>query len=276
MDKNDHLVILVGGQKGEADKTPQLSNQFVGIQGDEYTALQQTFARFEAVVPKENTWVVTSKELAPLVMEQLPVLPQSHLLIEPCSRNTAPCIAYVSWRIKAQNPKAKIVVTPSDCMVEDVEEFHRVISSCLKFVDDSDAIVTLGIKPTRPETRYGYIQAELSYASARNKELYRVDSFKEKPDAKTAEDYLKQNNFFWNSGIFIWNVSTVVNAFRVYQPAISEIFEGLLPVYGTPEEQHAIDELYAKCESISVDYAILENAEDIFVFPTDFGWRDLG
>lgn len=161
-------------------------------------------------------------------------------------------------------------------MVDDVEEFHRVISSCLKFVDDSDAIVTLGIKPTHPETHYGYIQAEMSYASARNKELYRVDSFKEKPDVRTAEGYLKQNNFFWNSGVFIWNVSTVVNAFRVYQPAISEVFEGLLPIYGTAEEQNAIDNLYANCESISVDYAILEYAEDIFVFPTDFGWSHIG
>ncbi len=232
--------------------------------------------RFKGIIPEENVWIVTSAAYKDIVQDQLPDVPSDHILLEPCRRSTAPCIAYVSWRIKAQNPKADIVVSPSDHIVMNVEEFHRVVSSCLKFVNQSDAIVTLGIKPTRPETGYGYIQAELSYSSARNKELFRVDMFREKPDTKTAEEYIKQNNFFWNSGIFFWNVSTIVNALRVYQPAMSSIFEDMLPIYGTTDEQRYIDELFPKCENISIDYAILEKSEEVFVFPSDFGWSDLG
>ena len=155
-------------------------------------------------------------------------------------------------------------------------EFQRVIQSCLGFVGESDAIITLGMKPNRPETGYGYIQADLSASSVRNKEVFRVDSFREKPDLKTAEKYIQKNNYFWNAGIFIWNVSTIVNAFRVYQPAISEIFESMLPYYGTPKEQEVIDEKFPQCENISVDYAIMEKVEEIFVFPANFGWSDLG
>ena len=141
---------------------------------------------------------------------------------------------------------------------------------------ETDAIVTLGMKPTRPETGYGYIQADLTASSARNKEIYRVDSFREKPDAPTAEKYIKNKSYFWNAGIFIWSVSTIVNAFRVYKPAMSKIFENMLPIMGTPEEQPAIDKRYPECENISVDYAIMEKASEIFVCPADFGWSDLG
>lgn len=250
--------------------------QFVDVMGCGRTLIQLTLDRFKEVVPAQNVWVVTSQAYADIVREQLPEVPTNQVLLEPCRRNTAPCIAYVSWRIKALNPKADIVVTPSDHIVMNVNEFQRIITSCLQFVSTSDAIVTLGIKPTRPETGYGYIQAELSCASARNKELFRVDSFKEKPDAATAEKYIKQSNYYWNSGIFIWNVSTVVNAFRVYQPVLSDIFEQMLPVYGTAQEQEIINKQFPQCESISVDYAILEKAEEIFVFPSDFGWSDLG
>ena len=210
------------------------------------------------------------------VRSQFPEIPAENILCEPCRRNTAPCIAYVSWHIKALNPKANIVVSPSDHIVTNPVEFRRIITSSLRFVAETDAIVTLGMKPNRPETGYGYIQADLSVPSARNKEMYRVDSFKEKPDLETAQKYITQGNFFWNAGIFIWNVSTIVNAFRVYQPSISQIFESLLPLYGTEQEQAAVDEAFPKCENISVDYAILEKAEEIFVCPAQFGWSDLG
>ena len=146
----------------------------------------------------------------------------------------------------------------------------------MAFTNDSDAIVTLGMKPNRPETGYGYIQADLSAASLRKKQIYRVDSFREKPDLKTAEEYIKKNNYFWNAGIFIWNVSTIVNAFRIYQPKITKIFDQMIPVLGTPDEQQAVDERFPMCENISVDYAIMEKAEEIFVCPADFGWSDLG
>ena len=211
-----------------------------------------------------------------IVHEQLPEVPVENILLEPCRRNTAPCIAYVSWRIKSINPKANVVVTPSDHIVTNQKEFYRIIKSCLDFTSGTDAIVTLGITPTCPETGYGYIQADLSSCSLRNKEIFRIDSFKEKPDLETAKKYIAQKNYFWNAGIFIWNVSTIVNAYRVYCPQIGKVFENLINVYGTPEERTMIDKIYPECENISVDYAIMEKAEEIFVYPADFGWSDLG
>lgn len=277
-EKNNHLVIMAGGigSRFWPMSTPECPKQFIDVLGCGRTLLQLTVDRFKGLCPQENIWVVTSEQYAGLVHEQLPDVPVSNILREPCRRNTAPCIAYVSWRIKKLNPKANIVVTPSDHVVMNVSEFQRVIASCLSFTAESDAIVTLGMKPTRPETGYGYIQADLSISSARNKEVYRVDSFKEKPDLATAQKYIKRNNYFWNAGIFIWSVSTIVNAFRVYQPAISKIFEGMQDVYGTDKEQEAINREFPLCESISVDYAIMEKVEEIFVFPADFGWSDLG
>jgi len=206
----------------------------------------------------------------------LPDIPRGNILLEPCRRNTAPCIAYVSWRIKAKNPKANLVITPADHLVTDVVEFQRVITSAMNFTAETDAIVTLGMNPTRPETGYGYIQADLLEPSLRNKEIFRVDSFKEKPDYATAVEYVKNKEFFWNSGIFIWNVNTIVNSLRIYEPEISKIFEDLLPVYGTEKEQAKIDEEFPKCASISIDYAVMERADEIFVFPADFGWSDVG
>jgi len=168
------------------------------------------------------------------------------------------------------------VVSPSDHIVTDAAEFRRVVLQCLKFTGETDSIVTLGMKPTRPETGYGYIQADLSSSSPRNKEIFRVDSFREKPDLETAEKYIKNKSYYWNAGIFIWSVSTIVNAFRIYQPVMSKAFESMLPLYGTPDEQEEINRRFPECENISVDYAIMERAEDIFVCPADFGWSDLG
>ncbi len=250
--------------------------QFIDVFGTGRTFIQMTVDRFAGVVEPENVWIVTSESYADIVKEQLPEVPSSHVLLEPCRRNTAPCIAYVAWRIKSMDAKANLVVAPSDHIVLNPEEFRRVVTSALKFTENSDAIVTLGMKPTRPETGYGYIQADMSSASLRNKQIYRVDSFKEKPDLKTAQQYIKHSEYYWNSGIFIWNVNTIVNSLRMYAPEISEIFEKLLPFYGTEKEQTVIDENFPKCPNISIDYAILEKAEEIFVMPADFGWSDVG
>jgi mannose-1-phosphate guanylyltransferase len=201
---------------------------------------------------------------------------EENILKEPCRRNTAPCIAYAAWKIKKRDPNANMVVTPSDHFVADVQEFRRVIKSSLGFVAGSDAILTLGIKPTRPDTGYGYIEAVLGDSSLSNKEVFRVDSFKEKPSLEIAEAYIAKNNFYWNSGIFIWNVSTIVNAFRIYQSPIASVFESLVPYYYTDDEQRLVNERFPECRSISVDYAIMERADEIFVFPADFGWSDLG
>lgn len=276
--RNNHLVIMAGGVGSRfwPMSTVEKPKQFIDVLGVGKSLLQLTVERFGNICKAENVWVVTNKAYVNLVREQLPELPEGNILCEPCRRNTAPCIAYVSWKIKSKDPKANIVVTPSDHIVTNTEEFRRVIKSCLDFTMDSDAIVTLGMKPTRPETGYGYIQADLTSSSLRNKEIFRVYSFREKPDLDTAKQYISKNNYFWNAGIFIWNVSTIVNAFRVYQPAISKVFEGMLPIYGTDKEQLMIDEKFPECKSISVDYAIMEKAEEIFVCPADFGWSDLG
>ena len=275
---NNHLVIMAGGVGSRfwPMSTAERPKQFIDVLGTGKTLLQLTVERFGSLVQPENVWVVTNQQYAEIVAEQLPDMPQTNILCEPCRRNTAPCIAYISWRIKSQDPKANIVVTPSDHIVTNVQEFQRVVSECMKFTSDTDAIVTLGMKPTRPETGYGYIQANLAANSLRNKGIFRVDSFREKPDLTTALQYLKQNNYYWNAGIFIWNVNTIVNAFRMYQPSMSRIFESMRDLYGTPQEQQAINERFPECESISVDYAIMEKAEEIFVYPADFGWSDLG
>ena len=242
MKSKNHLVIMAGGVGSRfwPMSTPEKPKQFIDVLGTGKTLLQLTVERFGNLIDPENVWVVTNEKYAGIVAEQLPDMPRNHILCEPCRRNTAPCIAYVSWRI------------------------------------DSDAIVTLGMKPNRPETGYGYIQADLSASSLRNKSIFRVDSFREKPDLETAQQYIKKNYYFWNAGIFIWNVSTIVNAFRIYQPKMNKIFEQMLPIYGTPQEQEVINEKFPQCENISVDYAIMEKAEEIFVCPADFGWSDLG
>jgi len=264
-DKRNHIVIMAGGigSRFWPMSTTECPKQFIDVLGVGRSLLQLTYDRFQGICLPENIWIVTNKKYLELCREQLPDVPTENILLEPCRRNTAPCIAYVSWRIKSKNPKANVVVTPSDHIVTDTVEFQRVITSCLKFTGETDAIVTLGMKPNRPETGYGYIQADLSVSSPRNKEIFRVDSFREKPDIETAKKYIQQNNFFWNAGVFIWSVSTIVNAFRVYQPAISKVFEGMEHIYGTPEEQENIDKCYPECENISVDYAIMEKAEKI-------------
>lgn len=256
--------------------TTDYPKQFIDVLGCGRTLIQLTKDRFEGICPPENIWVVTSEKYAEEVKRQLPEIADDHILREPCRRNTAPCIAYVSWKIKARDPKANMVVTPSDHIIMDVKEFQRVIKSSLKFTNNSDAILTLGMTPTRPETGYGYIEADLSYPSNYNKEVFRVDSFKEKPDLATAERYIKKKSFFWNAGIFVWNVNTVVNSLRVYQPAISKIFERMLPYYYTDKEQQLINEQFPLCENISIDYAIMEKADNVYVQLCNFGWADLG
>lgn len=275
---NNHLVIMAGGVGSRfwPMSTSEKPKQFIDVLGVGKSLLQLTVERFSLICAPENVWIVTNKKYSEIVKAQLPEVPSSNILCEPCRRNTAPCIAYVSWKIKKKDPKANIVVSPSDHIVLNVAEFTRVIKSCLNFTSETDSIVTLGMRPTRPETGYGYIQADLTSCSMRNKEIYRVDSFREKPDLHTAQQYIQKSNYFWNAGIFMWNVSTIVNAFRVYQPAMAKLFESIMPVLNTSEEQAAIDKCFPECDNISVDYAIMEKAEEIFVCPADFGWSDLG
>lgn len=274
----NHLVIMAGGVGSRfwPMSTVERPKQFIDVLGVGRTLFQLTYDRFEGICKPENVWVVTNAKYAAIVHEQLPEIPEGNILKEPCRRNTAPCIAYVSWRIKQDDPKANIVVAPSDHIVADPVEFRRIITMCMKFTAETDAIVTLGMKPTRPETGYGYIEADMATASATNKGILRVVKFREKPELETAIKYIQQNNFFWNAGIFIWSANTILNAFRFYQPGIAKIFDSIRDKLGTPEEQAVIDEVYPDCENISVDYAIMEKADEIFVCPADFGWSDLG
>lgn len=278
MNENNYLVILAGGAGSRfwPISSEELPKQFLDILGCGRTLIQLTLERFNGLIPKENVWVVTAEKYREIVMEQLPEIPSSNILCEPCRRNTAPCICYVSWKIKKLNTKANIVVSPSDHLVVDIQAFQSAIDDSLSFAAETDAVVTLGLKPTRPETGYGYIKADLTYSSSRKHNIFRVDEFKEKPTLEVAKEYIQSPNYLWNSGIFIWNVNTIINAFRVYEPEVSSIFEGLMPYYGTDKEQNKIDESYPQCKNISVDYAILEKAEEIFVFPASFSWSDLG
>ena len=275
---NTHVVIMAGGigSRFWPMSSESVPKQFLDVLGTGKSLLQMTLERFQGICSLQNTWVVTSKTFSDQVREQLPELPPQNILLEPCRRNTAPCIAYVSWVIKSLDPTANIVVSPSDHAITDVEKFRKAITEALAFTAESDAIVTLGMRPDRPETGYGYIEADLSYATLTNENIFRVDSFKEKPNLEVAQEYIQKPNFFWNSGIFIWNVSTIVNAFRVYQPQMAAIFEGLREKYRTPKEQELLDELFPQCENISVDYAIMENADEIYVYPDEFGWSDVG
>lgn len=278
MNENNYLVILAGGAGSRfwPISSEELPKQFLDILGCGRTLIQLTLERFNGLIPKENVWVVTAEKYREIVMEQLPEIPSGNILCEPCRRNTAPCICYVSWKIKKLNTKANIVVSPSDHLVVDIQAFQSAIDDSLSFAAETDAVVTLGLKPTRPETGYGYIKADLTYSSSRKHNIFRVDEFKEKPTLEIAKEYIQSPNYLWNSGIFIWNINTIINAFRVYEPEVSSIFEGLMPYYGTDKEQNKIDESYPQCKNISVDYAILEKAEEIFVFPASFSWSDLG
>lgn len=254
--------------------TPECPKQFIDVLGCGRTLLQLTADRFYGICPIENIWVVTSKKYASIVKEQLPGIPDSNILQEPCMRNTAPCIAYVGWKIRMKYPDANVVVSPADHIVMNVSEFQRTVRKSLDFTSDSANILTLGMKPTRPETGYGYIAAGKSTAA--DAEIKDVVAFKEKPDIKTAVNYLEAGNYFWNSGLFIWNVRTIELSFRRFQPEIAEIFDQLNPSFYTDGEQEMVDQRFPDCTNISIDYAVMEKASDIFVFPADFGWSDLG
>lgn len=272
-----HLVIMAGGigSRFWPMSTPEVPKQFIDITGCGRTLIQLTADRFASLVSPENMWVVTSKRYENLVREQLPGVPPSNILLEPCMRNTAPCIAYAGWKIKTKNPDAAIVVTPSDHVVTNVSEFQRVIARSLDFVTRRPAILTLGMKPSRPETGYGYIAARHGDMPV-GEEILPVDSFREKPSLEVARQYVAAGNYFWNSGIFLWSAATLERAYRTYCPGVADIFDRLSPQFYTSGEQAAVDENFPLCENISVDYAIMEKAADMYVFPADFGWSDLG
>ena len=271
----NHIVIMAGGigSRFWPMSTSERPKQFIDVMGVGKSLIQLTVERFKDICPKENFWVVTSEKYVDIVKEQLPQIPAQHILAEPEARNTAPCIAYACWKIRKEFPQANIVVTPSDALVIDTAEFARCIAVALEKTADSQAIVTLGMMPTRPETGYGYIAAQ---GEADAKGICKVEAFREKPDVETAKGYLAAGNYFWNAGIFVWNADTITNAIRRYAPQIAGVMDELEPALFTDKEAEELKRLFPTCEKISIDYAVMEKAEDIFVLPAEFGWSDLG
>lgn len=252
---------------------PERPKQFIDVLGTGKTMIQLTVERFKGIIETENVWVVTSKRYKDIVMEQLPEVPESHILMEPCMRNTAPCIAYASRKIYSRYPDANLVFSPADHLVLDVPHFQDVVNESLHFTKDNDVILTLGMMPTRPETGYGYIK---SVTSDNVGDIFKVEAFKEKPDITTAQSYLKQGGYFWNAGIFIWNVNMVIKTFNALVPEISAVFDKVEPHFFKEDEQDVIDELFPTCPNISIDYAVMEKSDNVFVYPADFGWSDIG
>ncbi len=273
----NHLVIMAGGigSRFWPMSTPEKPKQFIDVLGVGRTLIQLTVDRFSEVCDMRNVWVVTSEHYRDLVREQLPQIPESNILLEPCMRNTAPCVAYVAWKIKKQDPEANLVISAADHIVMNVPEFVRVIRRGLVFTEKENRILTLGMLPTRPETGYGYIKVKEEQVAGED-EIRIVEGFKEKPDLQTAEKYLQEGGYYWNAGIFLWNVKTVEWAFRENQPEMAALFDTLDPVFYTDAEQTEINRKFPDCPSISVDYAIMEHARNIYVFPASFGWSDLG
>jgi len=272
---NVHIVIMAGGigSRFWPMSTPEYPKQFIDVLGIGKSLLQLTVERFKGVCPDENFWVVTSEKYVDIVKEQLPQMPAQHILAEPEARNTAPCISWACWKIKEECPQADIVVTPSDAVVIDTDEFRRCIKEAIAFTHEGHRIVTLGMKPTRPETGYGYIEAAEETAT---QGIYKVAAFKEKPNLEKAQEYIAQGNYFWNAGIFVWNAESLVSEILKHAPQIAGMMDKMAATFGTDKEQEATKALFPQCEKISIDYAVMEKSDSIYTLPAEFGWSDLG
>ncbi len=272
--KHTNIVIMAGGIGSRLwpVSTPEMPKQFIDLLGVGKSLLQLTVERFRSVAGIAGMWVVTSENYVDIVRKQLPEMPADHILAEPVPRNTAPCIAYACWRIMREDPDANIVVTPSDAIVLKTELFSEIISKALEFTASSSSIVTVGIHPDRSETGYGYICS----SSKEECNVVKVNEFREKPDRETAERYLAAGNYFWNAGIFVWSVSTIVDQMRRHAPQIAGMMDKIAGTFGTEEEKAALAEFFPQCDKISIDYAVMEKSDSIYVISADLGWSDLG
>ena len=276
--ENNYCVIMAGGVGSRFWPLSRQARpkQFLDILGTGRTLIQQTFDRFTSFIPVENILVVTSVRYKELVMEQLPELKEDQVLLEPLRRNTAPCVAYASYKIKTQNPDANLIVAPSDHLILKEEEFTRQIKNGLEFAEKNDALLTLGIKPSRPETGYGYIQVKRKVEFNQLDNLYKVKTFTEKPNLEMAKIFLESGEFFWNSGIFIWSLPSILKALDTNLNDVSSLFAKGIKLYNTENEVHFINKTYSECQGISIDFGIMEKAQNVFVLTADFGWSDLG
>lgn len=247
--------------------------QFLDILGTGKTMLQQTFERYNKMVPAENIFIVTAREYVSKVKEQLPEIPQANILAEPSRKNTAPCIAYVAFKLHQINPDALMIAAPADNLILDDQAFLETTITALNFIDHINALVTIGIKPTHPNTGYGYIQHDDLEAAPG---IYKVKTFTEKPNLELAKTFIDSGDFLWNAGIFTWKVKNLINAFEQYLPEMHEVFVAEKDNFNTPEEVAAIERIYPQCTNISIDFGIMEKAENVYVIPASFAWSDLG
>lgn len=273
--KNHYVAIMAGGigSRFWPMSRTALPKQFLDVLNTGKTLVQWTYDRYAKFIPAENIFIVTSEEYVDIVKQQLPILPVENILAEPSKKNTAPCIAYISFKLAQMNPDAKCIVAPSDHLILEEDRFQSIALQALDFVDNIKALATLGIQPTHPNTGYGYIQYEgLEVA----KDVYKVKTFTEKPDLEIAKTFLASGDFLWNAGIFAWKISNILTAFEKYQPEMFELFDQEKLHFNTTGEHSAIQRIYPLCTNISIDIAIMEKANNVYVMPASFGWSDLG
>jgi mannose-1-phosphate guanylyltransferase len=274
MNTNYYAILMAGGVGSRfwPVSTAEFPKQFHDMLGSGDTLIQKTFSRLSKLIPVENIYILTNERYNNLVLEQLPIVKQAQVLLEPAMRNTAPCILYASLKIQKLNPNAVMVVAPSDHWIEDEVTFSDNLKQCFDFCSNEDALMTLGIKPTFPNTGFGYIE----YDKSDENPIKSVSQFREKPDYETAKSFLTSGNFLWNGGIFIWSVKSILQAFEKFQPQMNSLFLKGFESYNTYSETTFINENYADAENVSIDYAILEKAKNVYVLPATFDWNDLG
>lgn len=278
MQHNHYCIIMAGGAGSRfwplsRDERPK---QFLDILGVGKTFIRQTYERMVKIVPKENILVVAGSVHKDLVKEQLPELSDEQVLLEPLRRNTAPCIAYATYKLLTKNPDAVVVVAPADHLIINEADFVEVVNNCLSYAEKGKGLVTIGIKPTRPETGYGYIQVNPKQPLAGESSAYKVKTFTEKPNAEMAKVFMDSGEFFWNSGLFIWTLQTIKQELEASLPEVAGLFAAGKDAYYTSREREFIMNCYAECRNISIDYGVMEKAKNVSVFCADFGWSDLG
>ena len=274
MNNNYYAIVMAGGVGSRfwPVSTAEFPKQFHDMLGCGSTLIQKTFSRLAQLIPAENILILTNDRYNDLVLEQLPMVDFNQILLEPAMRNTAPCILYATLKIQKMNPNALVVVAPSDHWIEDENAFLEDLQTAFDFSEKEDALMTLGIQPTFPNTGFGYIE----YDKEDHNQVKKVKQFREKPDYETAKKFLNSGNFLWNGGIFIWSIQSVLKAFEKFQPQLLALFSEGIPTYNTESENEFIAQNYALAENISIDYAVMEDADNVFVLPARFDWNDLG
>ncbi|MBS1652964.1 MAG: mannose-1-phosphate guanylyltransferase [Bacteroidetes bacterium] len=278
MNTNYYAIIMAGGvgTRFWPMSTSKIPKQFLDVLGTGRTLLQQTFDRIMLVCPTENIYVVTAVNYKEIVKEQLPEIKTENILTEPTRRNTAPCIAYASYKINALNPNAVTIVAPSDHLIKKEKVFSKAILSCFAKAEKEDALITLGIKPSRPDTGYGYIQTKESDVVEKDKRIFKVKTFAEKPQLEQAKFFVESGDFLWNSGIFIWSTKSILKAMAQHDSELDNVFKEGVGIYNTPKEKEFIEKAYKVCKNISIDYSVMEKANNVYVRSSIIGWSDLG